>query len=56
LKGNKVTEQSFAGKWEFLYIGFAQCPDICLSEMDMVPQTHLKGVKDIVLGKMRIMV
>lgn len=27
--GNKVTDQSYAGRWKLIYFGYTYCPDVC---------------------------
>lgn len=47
-----VTEDSFKGRWTFIYVGYTFCPDACPATMTVLNQLHgrlkEKGIDDTV--------
>ena len=37
--GHQVRDQDFAGKYRIVYFGFAQCPDVCPTDLAQIGQT-----------------
>jgi len=38
--GTPVSEQSFAGKWQMVYFGYAYCPDVCPFDVQRMVQGY----------------